>query len=179
MHLKTVYVTVGTTRFDALINAITSESALKSLQQRQCRKLILQHGNSEPVPVAESGLISQKYGIQLEQYTFRPNIEDIKASDLIIGHAGAGTCMDILSNGKAGLIVVNDELMDNHQQELATQLASEQYLYTCKPSQLAVQLASLDFASLRAYESANENMLKFVNALDELMAKRWTHSATK
>ncbi|XP_001358297.3 UDP-N-acetylglucosamine transferase subunit ALG13 homolog [Drosophila pseudoobscura] len=179
MHLKTVYVTVGTTKFDALIKAVASEAALEALQSRECRKLILQHGNSEPVPADVSRRISQQYGIQLEQYTFRPNIEDIKASDLIIGHAGAGTCMDILTNGKAGLIVVNDELMDNHQQELATQLASEQYLYYCKPSQLAVQLATLDFASLRAYESASENMLKFVNALDELMANRWSHSANK
>ncbi|XP_034660410.1 UDP-N-acetylglucosamine transferase subunit ALG13 homolog [Drosophila subobscura] len=172
MHLKTVYVTVGTTKFDALIEAITSESVLKALQSRECRQLILQHGNSLPKSVEESRLISQQYGIQLEQYTFRPNIEDIKAADLIIGHAGAGTCMDILTNGKVGLIVVNDELMDNHQQELARQLATERYLYTCKPSQLAVQLESLDFESLRPYESADENMLKFVKALDELTVQR-------
>ncbi|SPP80598.1 UDP-N-acetylglucosamine transferase subunit ALG13 homolog [Drosophila guanche] len=179
MHLKTVYVTVGTTKFDALIEAITSESVLKVLQSRECRKLILQHGNSEPKSAEESRLISEQYGIQLEQYTFRPNIEDIKAADLIIGHAGAGTCMDILTNGKVGLIVVNDELMDNHQQELAMQLTTERYLYTCKPRQLAVQLGSLDFESLRAYESADENMLKFVKALDELMVQRFTHSASK
>ncbi|KAH8407158.1 hypothetical protein KR222_009552 [Zaprionus bogoriensis] len=169
MHLKVVYVTVGTTKFDALIRTMSSEPVLDALQQRSCQKLVLQHGNSAPVDETQLQLISDKYGVHVEQYKFRPNAEDIRAADLIIGHAGAGTCMDILNNGKPGLIVVNDELMDNHQLELARQLASEDYLFYCTVREVSSSIATLDFAGLRPYEPGTENMQKFVHALNELM----------
>ncbi|XP_017874032.1 PREDICTED: UDP-N-acetylglucosamine transferase subunit ALG13 homolog [Drosophila arizonae] len=170
MHLSVVYVTVGTTKFDGLINVVTSAPVLCALQKLKCQKLVLQHGNSTPVEDSELQLIHEKYGIQVDQYKFRPNTADIQAADVIIGHAGAGTCMDILNNGKAGLIVVNDELMDNHQLELARQLASEQYLYYCKVNEVSTKLASLDFEALRPYEPGTENMRKFIEALNELMS---------
>jgi len=170
MHLNSVYITVGTTKFDALISAVTSEPSLKALQNRKCTRILIQHGNSQPLTDEETLLISKNYGIQVEQYKFRPNIEDIKSADLIIGHAGAGTCMDILNNRKHGLIVINDTLMDNHQLELAKQLASENYLYYCKVSDLHVQLASLDFEALKPYETQPENLKKFVSAINELMS---------
>ncbi|XP_016952667.1 UDP-N-acetylglucosamine transferase subunit ALG13 homolog [Drosophila biarmipes] len=170
MHLNSVYITVGTTKFDALISAVTSEPALKALQNRKCTRLLIQHGNSQPLTDVETLLISRNYGIHIEQYKFRPNLEDIKSADLIIGHAGAGTCMDILNNRKHGLIVINDALMDNHQLELAKQLASESYLYYCKVSDLDTHLASLDFGALKPYETQPENLNKFVSAINELMS---------
>ncbi|KAH8306253.1 hypothetical protein KR018_005318 [Drosophila ironensis] len=169
MNLETIYVTVGTTKFDALVSAITSPPALKALQSRKCRKLIIQHGNSQALPDEELQEIRQIFGLQVEQYKFRPNAEDIRAADLIIGHAGAGTCMDILNNGKHGLIVINDQLMDNHQLELARQLASENYLYYCRVTDLVEQLRTLDFADLKPYEPQPENMRKFVDAINDLI----------
>ncbi|XP_030553861.1 UDP-N-acetylglucosamine transferase subunit ALG13 homolog [Drosophila novamexicana] len=171
MHLNVVYVTVGTTKFDALIDAMSSNQVLCALQDLKCQKLVLQHGNSTPVAESEIRRINEKYGIQVEQYKFRPNVEDIRAADVIIGHAGAGTCMDILNNGKAGLIVVNDELMDNHQLELARQLASENYLYYCRVHEVASKLSTLDFGALRPYEPATKNMQMFIEALKELMSQ--------
>ncbi|KAH8398509.1 hypothetical protein KR215_010350 [Drosophila sulfurigaster] len=169
MHLKVVYVTVGTTKFDGLIRAMTSDAVLYALQKRKCQKLVLQHGNSLPAEETDLKLINEKYGIEVEQYKFRPNLEDIRGADLIIGHAGAGTCMDILNNQKPGIIVVNDELMDNHQLELAGQLAAEEYLFYCQVSELARSLAILDFAFLKPYIVDKANMTKFVNALNGLM----------
>ncbi|XP_017131360.1 UDP-N-acetylglucosamine transferase subunit ALG13 homolog [Drosophila elegans] len=170
MHLSNVYITVGTTKFDALILAVTSKTTLKALQNRKCTKLVIQHGNSQPLTEGDCQLIRQLYGIQIEQYKFRPNIEDIKSADLIIGHAGAGTCMDILNNQKHGLIVINDTLMDNHQMELAKQLASENYLFYCKVKDLDAQIVSLDFKALKPYEPQPENLNKFVSAINELMS---------
>ncbi|XP_033167387.1 UDP-N-acetylglucosamine transferase subunit ALG13 homolog [Drosophila mauritiana] len=170
MHLNTVYITVGTTKFDALISTASSEPALKALQKRKCTKLVIQHGNSQPLTDDEIQLIKKNYGIQIEQYKFRPNIEDVKSADLIIGHAGAGTCMDILNNHKPGLIVINDTLMDNHQLELAKQLAAENYLYYCKVTDLDAQLATLDFTALKPYETNPENLSKFVSAINQLMS---------
>ncbi|EDV30437.1 uncharacterized protein Dana_GF22939 [Drosophila ananassae] len=170
MDLKTVYVTVGTTKFDALVAAITSEPALKALKTRQCQKLIIQHGNSLPLTEDAVQLIRDSLGLEIEQYKFRPNREDIRDADLIIGHAGAGTCMDILNNNKHGLIVINDQLMDNHQWELARQLASENYLYYSKVADLDENLATLDFNALKPYETQPENLKKFVAAVNELMS---------
>ncbi|XP_030369176.1 UDP-N-acetylglucosamine transferase subunit ALG13 homolog [Scaptodrosophila lebanonensis] len=169
MNLAVVYVTVGTTKFDALTTIMVSDTVLEVLKKRQCQKLVLQQGNSLPVELARIQEIEKKYGIKLEQYSFRPNLSDIREADLIIGHAGAGTCLDILENGKAGLIVVNDELMDNHQMELAQQLADEQYLYYCRVNQVPSKLSSLDFNALKPYERGTENMRKFVSSLAELM----------
>jgi len=78
--------------------------------------------------------------------------------------------MDILNNQKPGLIVINDTLMDNHQLELAKQLAAENYLYYCKVTDLDAQLATLDFEALKPYETKPENLSKFVSAINQLMS---------
>ena len=49
--------------------------------------------------------------------------QDISDADLVISHAGAGTCIEVLQTGKTLAVIVNDTLMDNHQVELAEKLA--------------------------------------------------------
>lgn len=46
----------------------------------------------------------------------------------MISHAGAGTCMEVLEAGKPLVVIVNDNLMDNHQIELAGRLAQDNHL---------------------------------------------------
>lgn len=55
----------------------------------------------------------------------------INAADLVIGHAGAGTCMEVLAARKPMITVINPALMDNHQAELATRLAQDRHLIMC------------------------------------------------
>ena len=43
----------------------------------------------------------------------------MQAADLIISHCGAGTILEILKLGKKSIGVINTDLLDNHQVELA------------------------------------------------------------
>ncbi|XP_054743308.1 UDP-N-acetylglucosamine transferase subunit ALG13 homolog [Anastrepha obliqua] len=168
MYFKTIYVTVGTTKFDELINEVVSSRCLHALQQRGCQKLVIQHGHGRPVQNVNH--IRQVYGITLEQYDFKLETPrtDILDADLIIGHAGAGTCMDILNHSRPGIIVVNDRLMDNHQKELAQELSKEGYVFYSNVEGLAKIIEQADVTKLQAYEKRN-NIPHFVNYLNEMM----------
>ena len=46
----------------------------------------------------------------------------MRAADVVISHAGAGSILEALELGKRLVVCVNEELMDNHQAELANAL---------------------------------------------------------
>lgn len=85
----------------------------------------------------------------------------------MISHAGAGTCIDVLTKGKPLIVVINDTLMNNHQVELAEQLSKDNYLNHTTVSQLPAMLKSFDFTKLKTYEKGNVD--KFVEYLDDVM----------
>jgi beta-1,4-N-acetylglucosaminyltransferase len=85
----------------------------------------------------------------------------------VISHAGAGTCIDVLSRKKNLIVVINHSLMNNHQIELAEQLHKEKYLFYSTISQLPETLQSFDVTQLREYEKGN--VKKFVEYLDDFM----------
>ncbi|XP_067617167.1 UDP-N-acetylglucosamine transferase subunit ALG13 [Eurosta solidaginis] len=169
MALKTVYVTVGTTKFPELVNEVVSHRGLLALQKRGCAKLVIQYGQSRPV---DDSKIQQVYGIQMEQYDYKHETprSDIINADLVIGHAGAGTCMDILHHGRPGIVVINAKLLDNHQKELAQQLCEDGYLYSSSVDQLVSSIERVDLSNLKPYEKGN-NMEQFVTYLSEMMSR--------
>ncbi|XP_037819475.1 UDP-N-acetylglucosamine transferase subunit ALG13 homolog [Lucilia sericata] len=167
VEIRTVYVTVGSTKFDALIQTIITDKVLKILQSNGCKNLILQIGKGQKVNEQD---IAVKYGMRVEQYDFKiePKRMDIINADLVIGHAGAGTCLDILTNRKAGILVINDQLMNNHQQELALHMKKEGYLECCTVEELENCLENLNFNERKLYEPG-KNMDSFVEFMDDLM----------
>ncbi|TMW48930.1 hypothetical protein DOY81_005995 [Sarcophaga bullata] len=167
VQIRKVYVTVGSTKFEDLIQTVTSEEVLKILQNKGCKHLTLQIGRGQKVKEQD---IAIKYGMQVEQYDFKiePKRMDIINADLVIGHAGAGTCLDILTNRKAGILVINDQLMNNHQQELALHMKKEGYLECCTVGELKNCLESLDLDKRKLYETG-KNMNNFVEFMDDLM----------
>ncbi|KAM7361102.1 alg13 UDP-N-acetylglucosaminyltransferase subunit [Cochliomyia hominivorax] len=167
VQIRTVYVTVGSTKFDALIHTVTTDEVLKILQSQGCKKLILQIGKGQKVNELDIGI---KYGMHVEQYDFKiePKRMDIINADLVIGHAGAGTCLDILTNRKPGILVINEQLMNNHQQELALHMKKENYLECCTVEELKNCLEHLNINERKLYEPG-KNMNSFVEFMDDLM----------
>ncbi|XP_056625318.1 UDP-N-acetylglucosamine transferase subunit ALG13 homolog [Triplophysa dalaica] len=145
--MKTVFVTVGTTSFDDLIVTLTSNECEKALIDRGYTDMVLQVGRGSVVPDPE--ICS---GLTLQVFRFKDSIsEDIRQADLIISHAGAGSCLEALGANKPLLVVVNDKLMDNHQVELAKQLQADSHLIYCTCSTLSQTLKDMDFSLLTTY----------------------------
>ncbi|TGZ39023.1 Uncharacterized protein DBV15_02387 [Temnothorax longispinosus] len=76
MSDKTVFVTVGTTKFDDLITTVLSRAVLEALSARGYKHLILQIGNSDLKPDCTA-----RYGFRkIETFGLSPSIGEC-ASD--------------------------------------------------------------------------------------------------
>ncbi|XP_062536467.1 UDP-N-acetylglucosamine transferase subunit ALG13 homolog [Armigeres subalbatus] len=160
-----VFVTVGTTQFEDLINAVNDAAVVAELRRMGCRKLVLQIGRGR-----DPKIVPDLYGndIEVQFYDLKSSIaEDIEQADLVISHAGAGSCIEVLGAGKPLLVVVNETLMDNHQTELADQLFKEGHLKYCTPSTLAQTLAEGGFNRLKKFPPGSAK--EFVSYLDAFM----------
>eukprot|EP01135_Chromosphaera_perkinsii_P001808 Nk52_evm77s210 gene=Nk52_evmTU77s210 len=180
-----IFVTVGTTRFDDLVEKVIADPFRELAAMKGFEKMIVQagrsdlewlknrgknskcsgsgifigddvfeqgplHSSSEPARTRSSsgkmGTQGKTKLINVELYRFKPSLhEDMFSSSLVISHAGAGSCLEVLEIGSQGgasrdpesskgqgtdlLVVVNDKLMDNHQLELAYHLSEEKYCW--------------------------------------------------
>ncbi|XP_068061319.1 UDP-N-acetylglucosamine transferase subunit ALG13-like isoform X1 [Anomalospiza imberbis] len=160
--MKSVFVTVGTTSFDELIATARSPPALQALQSRGYQKLVLQVGRgSLPQPRSSSALA-------VEVFRFKDSLaEDLQSADLVISHAGAGSCLETLEKGKPLIVVINDKLMDNHQLELAKQLHRDGYVLYCNCSTLVETLQSMDLSALKPFPPGQPE--KFASFLDQVL----------
>ncbi|KAF8061584.1 glycosyltransferase family 1 protein [Lyophyllum atratum] len=122
------FVTVGSTRFDSLVESVLSSPVLSSLRLKGYTQLVVQCGNSSfelaSSVKSEGSLGMEREGVAIELWKFKPTLEkEYGDADLVISHAGSGTILDVLRRGKPLIVVVNSTLLDNHQQELASALA--------------------------------------------------------
>lgn len=79
-----VFVTVGSTLFEKLVEAVTSTEVLQELAGQGCTHLVIQYGKgAAPQPVSASS-------IAISSYSLKPSIrENFQEADLVISHAGA------------------------------------------------------------------------------------------
>lgn len=147
-----VFVTVGSTRFDALVQTVLSDHLLDVLRTKGYRSLDVQCGNSDFDPSLlrrDADDHWQRTGDpEASVWRFKPSLkEDYERADLIISHAGAlaasnhyparryqhercsspaspgsGTIIDVLRLGKPLIVIPNPTLLDNHQAELSDAL---------------------------------------------------------
>ncbi|XP_043943829.1 UDP-N-acetylglucosamine transferase subunit ALG13 homolog isoform X1 [Protopterus annectens] len=147
--MNSVFVTVGSTSFDELIACISDKESFQVLQNIGYNKLILQIGRGvvEPEPF-------EKPEFTLEVFRYKESIaEDVKNASLVISHAGAGSCLETLEAEKPLIVVINENLMSNHQLELAQQLHRNGHLFYCTCSTLREKLVTMDLTTLQPFPS--------------------------
>ena len=143
-----VFVTVGTTKFELLIETLSQPDVLEVLLRRGYTRILMQIGKGEYKPDVDKRI----KGIQIEYYSLKDSIaSDIQNASLVISHAGAGSIFESLHAGKPLLVVVNEKLMGNHQLELASHLGKEGYLLYTICSSLKETLETMDFSKLKPY----------------------------
>ncbi|CAI2355262.1 unnamed protein product [Caenorhabditis sp. 36 PRJEB53466] len=163
----TCFVTVGTTLFEDLINEVLSAASLENLRKIGVKRVLLQIGKGNfnqsvldrlfeggPTKDADSVTVQET---SIEYYRFKPSIsEDMANAFVVIGHAGAGTCLEVLALHKPFITVTNEKLMDNHQAELAEQLSDERYLLHCTPSTLPETILSENLFTRRQFKAPSK-----------------------
>ncbi|NXS95177.1 ALG13 transferase, partial [Jacana jacana] len=93
--------------------------------------------------------------------------EDLRRADLVISHAGAGSCLEALEKGKPLVVVINEKLMNNHQLELAKQLHSDGHVICCNCSTLVETLQTMDLTALKPFPPGQPE--KFALFLDKVV----------
>eukprot|EP00252_Welwitschia_mirabilis_P023088 TRINITY_DN6436_c0_g1_i1.p1 TRINITY_DN6436_c0_g1~~TRINITY_DN6436_c0_g1_i1.p1 ORF type:complete len:174 (-),score=29.34 TRINITY_DN6436_c0_g1_i1:52-573(-) len=146
---KTVFVTVGTTLFDSLVQAVDSAQCKAALISRGYTDIIIQLGRGTYFPKKSS---VESKDLKVDYFTFSPDIANfLKSADLVISHAGSGSIFETLRLGRPLIVVVNEALMDNHQSELAEELAEMTYLICARPETLAETILHMDLEKLSPY----------------------------
>ncbi|XP_033920280.1 UDP-N-acetylglucosamine transferase subunit ALG13 homolog [Melopsittacus undulatus] len=163
--MKSVFVTVGTTSFDDLIATVCSPAAMQVLQSLGYEKLVLQVGRCALDPAL---LGSSDVAVEVEAFRYKESLaEDLRRADLVISHAGAGSCLETLEKGKPLIVVINEKLMNNHQLELAKQLHKDGHVLYCNCSTLVETLQSMELPTLKPFPPGQPE--KFALFLDQVL----------
>ena len=193
--MQYAFVTVGTTRFDALVSAVLTPEFAHLCVLRGVAAVRVQCGNSlysvppsarvQPVAVARDEraadsltvfslpLLHEAAGaaaVTFEVYRFKPSIElDLGGAAFVVSHAGAGSIMETLRQGRPLLVIVNESLADNHQEELAQAMATSGHCCASTVSGLLASLASADFAKRVPLPPAAPGLAAFAAALHDAL----------
>ncbi|KAL0927211.1 hypothetical protein M5K25_001373 [Dendrobium thyrsiflorum] len=154
---KVVFVTVGTTCFDALVKSVDSRHVRNELKKRGYTNLLIQMGRGSYIP-RKSTMQScgEDESLVVDYFTFSPSIADyMRSASLIISHAGSGSIFETLRLRKPLIVVVNEDLMDNHQSELAEELADRKHLFCASPQTLGQTIETMDLDSLLPFQSGD------------------------
>ncbi|KAG2571107.1 hypothetical protein PVAP13_7KG082016 [Panicum virgatum] len=186
---RVVFVTIGTTCFDALVKAVDSEEVKEALLHKGYTDLLIQMGRGTYMP-SKSPLAELYFANPLlvvfikmtslfdhlrSLYKFSRHLCDkylqiknsktitlvlsatlfiadyIREASLVISHAGSGSIFETLRLGKPLIVVVNEGLMDNHQSELAEELADRKDLFCARPQTLQETVEAMDLNNLLPY----------------------------
>lgn len=154
---KTCFVTIGATAsFTSLIKTVLSENFLDGLQSKNYTHLLVQYGQDgkELFDDCLSKLSSKSSTVQISGFDLDPSglkkymlqakgpqtATSAATEGVVVSHAGSGTILDALRLSVPLIVVPNEELLDNHQVELAEALAEQEYVVHGKLGNLASAL---------------------------------------
>lgn len=125
--MKTLLVTVGSTQFNDLIEAVENDLIEFERVARDflIDRIVIQHGRSRAPKLSK---LENLFKVEISDYIQPEKMTELLSkSTVIISHGGAGTIFEVLrgnrENLEAFLVVENRELMDAHQSELLSSLA--------------------------------------------------------
>ena len=131
-----VFVTVGSTDFDALVQAV--DNLAPTLQAEGVMQI--GHGTYSP--------------LNWPHFRFAPSLDPYyDDASLVIAHGGLGTTIEVLTRGLPLVSVSNQDRFDNHQDDLLAAMAEEGYLIWCR------DLDQLDQAIENALKAAQTGSL--------------------
>lgn len=88
-----VFATVGSTKFDDLVNAVLSSAVQNALRTKGYSSLVVQCGNSsfDSTPFKAIGDVWLRNSpVDTEVWRFKPTLQDeYERADLVISHAGS------------------------------------------------------------------------------------------
>ncbi len=126
-----IFATVGTTKFDDLLSILLSTQVFTQLKKLGYTSIIIQSGNSNLSFLTDSLRQQLQSILPFEIFNFAPSLSEyMKNADLIISHGGAGCLFESLSLKKKVIAVINETLMGNHQEELASVLEDNGFVVT-------------------------------------------------
>jgi len=132
------------------------------LKEKGFKKLKLQIGRGTEPTIADCN------DVAVEWFRLKDNITtDILSSSLVISHAGAGSCLEVLEMKKPLIVVINTSLMNNHQLELAGKLDRQHHARMCEPEALVSAFSEWDTFSSIPFPECQVNL--FPNYIERLM----------
>lgn len=83
-----IFVTVGSTYFDSLIDSLLSPSVLAAISSEDFTRLIVQYGKGA-LPAGFTEGVHSKGDVEVELFKFKDGLQDmVERADLVISHAG-------------------------------------------------------------------------------------------
>ncbi|TAQ90162.1 hypothetical protein B7494_g1458 [Chlorociboria aeruginascens] len=138
---KECFVTVGATAdFPDLVAGVLSADMIEALGEEGYTRLTMQVGRSYEYYLNLQKTALQLPSLKITAFAFNKKglgeemlsvkaVEGKSHEGVVISHAGAGTILDAMRLGLPIIVVANPALLDNHQEELATELAAQGYCH--------------------------------------------------
>ncbi len=144
-----IFVTVGTTDFDALV------SCVDRLSPHLDQPVVMQIGAGRYVPRNAA-----------EHFRFAPSLEPYyERASLVISHGGLGTLVEAMRRGKPLIGVSNPQRYDRHQEDLLSYLEEQGHLLWCRDlDQLGDDLNRAAQMSFIAYPEPRCEIHDVINA---------------
>ncbi len=153
-----IFVSVGTrpNQFDRLVKEMDLLAKNKTFQ------VFIQNGNSAYEP---------KYAKYSKFLNYNEQLKEIKSSDIIVMHAGAGTLIDALSNNKAIILFPRlekyGEHTNDHQIELCQAIKKKYAIpYTLNEKELPVLIKNIKPYSSKTTHKESKLLNEIKSLLD-------------